>query len=158
MARKKAYTTCCFCHKAGHIEKNCWKKTPALKPPATSRQASTKGIPKDNLCESPRPSQYHHSSPTLSHDPVHDGISAAGEQEQRCPLLDLPNELLMEIAALLCTRDEYGNVCFGSIKSFSLVSKRVRRVTTERLHLTVSALSQEFGQLMTRTDFLGQIK
>lgn len=107
------------------MEKNCWNKTPALTPPATS------------------------------HD---DGNSAAGEQEQDCPLFKLPNELLMEIAALLCAPDELGNVCFESAKAFSLVSKRVRRVTLEHLPLTVSPWSQSFGQLKARTDFLGQVK
>lgn len=155
------YQACRFCHKSGHAGRNCWKKTPALKPPASSREAVIKGPRNDKGGKSTQPSQGLHSSHTSHDDPTHDGNSAATEKEQQCLLFGLPDELILEIAALLCTPDEYGNVCLQSIKSFSLVSRRARKVTTERLPLTVSGWcpsSRPFGQLIASTDFLRRLK
>lgn len=157
MARTKS-RTCGFCHKRGHIEKNCWKKTPALKPSTTSRQATTKGSPNDTSGESTPSSEHLNSLTTRSHDPIQGSTSAAGEQEQRCLLLELPNELLVEIAAFLCAPDEAGHVCFQAIKSFSLVSRRVRSVTMEQLPLTFSSQSLQFRQLIASKGYLSQVK
>lgn len=157
MVRAKS-PTCGFCHKRGHSEKNCWAKTPALKPSTTSRQATTKGSPNDTSVESTQPSEHLNASTTSSHDPIHDGTSAAGEQGQQCLLLRLPNELLVEIAAFLCAPDEAGDLCFQAIKSFSLVSKRVRSVTMEQLPLTFSSQSLQFRQLIAGKGYLSQVK
>lgn len=158
MARTKS-RTCGFCHKRGHIEKNCWKKTPALKSSTASCQATTnKGSPNDTSCESTQSSEHLNFLTTRSHGPIQGSTSAAGEQEQPCLLLKLPNELLVEIAAFLCAPDEAGHVCFQAIKSFSLVSKRVRSVTIEQLPLTFSSQSLQFRQLIASKGYLSQVK
>lgn len=84
-------------------------KTPALETPASFDGASTEMLPNDKRGESTQPSQHLHSSPTSTHD--HSFMMAPPHRENntnKCLLLNLPDELVMEIAAILCAPDEKG--------------------------------------------------
>lgn len=145
----KTSRTCGFCSKCGHTEKKCWDKYPALKSAPWFRQLRTQGSPRKRGNKTSPPSQRLR------------GSLAATEQEQLCPLFKLPDELLLEIVSHLRTSSRYGHVYLQSLKSFSLVSKRARRVTMESLPLTVSCWCpcwRPFEQIITSKDFLGQIK
>lgn len=119
-------------------------KTPALETPASFDGASTEMLPNDKRGESTQPSQHLHSSPMMV-------LPQRDNDNNKCLLLNLPDEALMEIAAfLVCTR-RVGGCALPGYQIIFPGFKRVRRLTVEQIPLIVSNWSRQPGQLMTST-------
>lgn len=160
MASNKAHY-CNFCHKKGHIESTCWKKDPGLKPTGNSRRARNRGSQRSRGGQNIQPPKTPDSLYTPNNGRRHGASLTTTEQDQQGPLFSLPDELLLNIAVLLCAPDGYGNTSLEPIKSFSSVSVRTRRVSEKFLTVTIGdrcPSMQKFGQLTASKGFLGQLK